>query len=453
MKIQAMKMTPLRFGETPQKITVDARGKLVIPNHVVIPAIAGDGIGPEIMPQGMRITEAAVRLTNGDTRSITWLPLEIGTKALNAGKKLIPEEVMETLKQHFVFVKGPVDTPSGGGFRSVNVDLRKRMDLFACVRPVKSIPGVVTPMKVDKTDIVLFRENTEDVYQGIEFAKGSPLAKLLIWILNAVFPVVNLIMNTIKGTDNHYVAGVREDSGIGIKPISESASKRIIRAAIQYAIDHDRPSVTLVGKGNIMKYTEGAFREWGREVAQQEFPERTILFDDFKKVYKNDYAAARKDKKIIIQELHTDAMFEAAIKKPENHSVVVTMNLNGDYLSDALAATVGGLGVTPGANIGDRYAMFESVHGSAPDIAGQNKANPTALFFTMAMMLEHIGWKPAADLLRKGVEKTLASGKLTGDLAREAKQDPAKALSTSAFTDAVIETMTQEAALGKSSAA
>lgn len=446
MQVLPVHKGQVRFGQTPpphySPITLDGAGNLRVPAYVTIPVIPGDGIGEEIMPQGIRAADAAVRLAYGNTRSIHWLPLEIGAKALKAGKKLIPDAVLDTLKRHHVFVKGPVETPSGGGFQSVNVALRQHLDLYACIRPFQSIPGVVTPMKVDKTDMVLFRENTEDVYQGIEFAKGTPLAKLLVWVLNVLFPLLNKAINLFTGKDTQYVADLREDSGIGIKPISESASKRIIRAAIQYAIDHQRPSVTLVGKGNIMKYTEGAFREWGRQVAKAEFGDKTILYEDFKKTYQGDYHAAKRDGKVVIQECHTDAMFQDVIQKPEAHSVIVTMNLNGDYLSDAIAATVGGLGVTPGANIGDGYAMFESVHGSAPDIAGQNKANPTALFFTMAMMLDHIGWKPAAQLLRRGVENTLKAGKMTADLARLAGKP---ALSTTAFTDAVIDSMTRTA--------
>ncbi len=430
----------LKFGQQNsfQPITTNAQGKLVVPAHVIIPAIEGDGIGPEIMPQAQKVVKAAIRLAYGLTRSIQWLPLAVGKKALAAGKQWVPDDVVETLKQHHVFVKGPVDTDVGGGLPSANVQLRKRLDLYQCVRPVKVLKGVKTPMKEDKTDVVIFRENTEDLYKGIEFEKDSPLAKVLIFTLNHIFPVLNKLFNAIFKTNHHYIGDIREDSGIGIKPISEFGSKRLIRSAIQYAIDHNRPSVTLVGKGNIMKYTEGAFVKWGYEVAKDEFPGKTITADEFWKDYGGDYKKSQAAGKIVLQERITDAEFQDVILNPQNHSVIATMNLNGDYLSDAFAATVGGLGVAPGANVGDEYAMFESTHGSAPDIAGKNIANPTALFLTMALMLDHLGWKEASLLLSKSIETTLANGKMTGDLARKAG---VKALKTDEYSQAVIESM------------
>ncbi|MBY0403973.1 MAG: NADP-dependent isocitrate dehydrogenase, partial [Cyanobacteria bacterium] len=272
---------------------------------------------------------------------------------------------------------------------------------FACIRPVKVIPGVVTPMKQDRTNIVLFRENTEDVYSGVEFEKGSPEAAKLIAFLNREFN-----------------SGIREDSAIGIKPISEFASKRVIAKAIDYALEHNRPTVTMVHKGNIMKFTEGGFAKWGKELAQEKYPNQVILYDDFKTQYGGDFKRLPPGK-VVLQERLTDAKFQDVILNPQWDSVLVTMNLNGDYLSDAYAATVGGLGVAPGANIGEDYAMFESTHGSAPDIAGQNKANPTALLLTMGMMLDEMGWDKASVLLNQSVEKTLKDQKMTGDLARQ----------------------------------
>ncbi len=429
---------PVRFGQKNsfQPIAWTPGQGLKVPDQVIIPSVAGDGIGPEIMPEAQRVVNAAVKKAYGMARSIQWLPLTIGEKALAAGKKLIPDEVLDQIKQHHVFVKGPVGTPIGKGFRSVNVELRKQLDLYACIRPVKALAGVMTPMKVDQTDIVLFRENTEDVYQGVEFKAGSRPARILAWTLNTVFPWVNRLFGNRDGSDGPSTIAIHPDSAIGIKPASEEASKRLVRRAIQYAIDHKRPSVTLVGKGNIMKFTEGEFLEWGKQVAREEFPGQTISDEDFRKTYGGDYKKAMADGKVVIQERLTDAMCQDIVLNPQWHSVIATTNLNGDLMSDILAATVGGLGIAPGANIGEKYAMFESTHGTAPTIAGKNIANPTALMLTMGMMLDHLGWKEAAQKLRHGIEKTLAQGKMTGDLAVKAGKP---ALSTTDYTQAVIE--------------
>jgi isocitrate dehydrogenase len=385
-----------------QKISIQpGTHRHLIPDHVRIPYIEGDGIGPEIMALSQKLVDQAVQYTYGDKRSIEWVPMEAGEKAMAKGLAPLPDETIQTIKDHFYFVKGPLNTPTGGGIRSINVLMRKMFDLFACIRPVKVIPGVVTPMKQDRTNIVLFRENTEDVYSGVEFEKGSPEAAKLIAFLNREFN-----------------SGIREDSAIGIKPISEFASKRVIAKAIDYALEHNRPTVTMVHKGNIMKFTEGGFARWGKELAQEKYPDQVILYDDFKTQYGGDFKRLPPGK-VVLQERLTDAKFQDVILNPQWDSVLVTMNLNGDYLSDAYAATVGGLGVAPGANIGEEYAMFESTHGSAPDIAGQNKANPTALLLTMGMMLDEMGWDKASVLLNQSVEKTLKDQKMTGDLARQ----------------------------------
>jgi isocitrate dehydrogenase len=419
-------VSSLRFGAAApgvvhQPIALDNQGRHVVPDRVRIPVIEGDGIGPEIMRAAQQVVDEAVERAYSGQRSIEWVPMIAGEKALAQGKGPVPEETLDTIKQHFVFVKGPLNTPLGGGMRSVNVWLRNFFDLFACIRPVKNIPGIVTPMKQDRTDVVLFRENTEDVYSGIEFAKGSPEAQAMIEFLRERFQIT-----------------LPPDTALGVKPISEKASKRIIEQAIRYALEHGRPSVTMVHKGNIMKYTEGAFAQWGKELAREKFPDQVILYDDFAKQYGADYNRLPKGK-VVLQERLTDAKFQDAVLNPHWDSVLVTMNLNGDYLSDAYAATIGGLGVAPGANVGDRYAMFESTHGTAPNIAGRNIANPTALLLTMQMMLDHLQWDEAAQLLGQAVEETLRDRKMTGDLAQAIPGTPA--LTTTQYADAVIDTM------------
>jgi isocitrate dehydrogenase len=436
--LQTQRLFP-RFGQSivHEQITVDDQGKMHVPNHVIIPVIDGDGIGPEITPQAKRVVEAALRLTDPN-KSIEWLPLTIGQKALAAGKAVLPPEVIETIKACHVFVKAPVETPLGGGFRSVNVTLRQLFDLFQCIRPIKHLPGVVTPMKKDKLEVVLFRENTEDLYQGIEYPQGSLAAKILVVVVNTVIPLVTKLVNLFTGRQDYYVAGINANGGIGIKPITEFNSKRLVRAAIQYAIDHKRPSVTLVGKNNIMKFTEGAFINWGKEVAEQEFRNNTISAEEFKEKYGSDYQKSMADGKVVIQERITDAMMQDIILYPEMHSVIATMNLNGDIMSDLAAATAGGVGTSPGANIGNGYAMFEATHGTWPAGAGKNIANPTALILSMAMMLDYLGWSKAAEKIRQGIDKTLENGKMTGDLAKPAG---VPVLSTTDYTDAVIHTM------------
>ena len=390
----------------------------VVPNDVTIPVISGDGIGPEITTQAERLVQAAIQKAYGNKRTITWLPITAGKKAEASGQGLLPQATIDAFKQHRFIVKAPLETPIGEGFRSLNVTLRQLFDLFACIRPFRLFPGVQSPLKKGNPDIVIFRENTEDVYQGVEFPKDSDGAKRLIALLQG---------------EGHTI---RPDSGLGIKPISEFASKRLIEKAFRFAIDNHRPSVTVVHKGNIMKFTEGAFLNWAKEVAKTQFPNEIILPEQFKTEYGGDFKKIPPGK-VLFQERIADAMFQDAIQNPEWHSVIVTMNLNGDYLSDAVAATVGGLGMAPGANIGDNYAMFEATHGTAPDIAGQNKANPTAMFLTMVMMLNEMGWHEAATAMVKAIEKALSDQQMTGDLARTIPG--AKALGCSEYTDQVIQ--------------
>lgn len=409
------------------KITVNAQNQWHVPSYVTVPYIEGEGIGPEVMTQTRRVVDSAVRLAYGLMKGINWKPLLAGVKAQEAGKDLIPQDTADAINEHHILLKGPMGTPLGGGHRSLNVTLRNMYNLYACIRPVKTMAGVPTPLKDDKKlDVVIFRENTEDLYKGFEFEPGSPGMKELQAVLKK------------------YSMDVPDDAALGIKPISESASKRIVAKAIQYALDNDRPSVTVMHKANIMKFTEGGFLKWAKEVAQQQFPNKVLLWDDFQKQYGGDFKKLPKGpdgkyQKIVLQDCIADNMFQQMTLNPQNHSVIVTMNLNGDYISDDAAANVGGLGLAPGANIGDKHAIFEATHGTAPDIAGQNKANPTALFLTTVMMLNHMGWTEAADILLKGVETAMANQQFTGDLA--SKVPGAKALGTKEYTDAVIEAM------------
>jgi isocitrate dehydrogenase len=407
-----------------QAISMNPQGKHVVPNHVRIPYIEGEGIGPEIMKAAQSVVDNAVKLTYGQDRSIEWFPILAGIPAVALGKDPVPPETIDAVKQHHFFVKGPLNTPKGKGMRSVNVWMRNFFDMFACVRPVKNIPGVVSPMKQDRTDIVLFRENTEDTYCGIEYPAGSEKAQAFIAANNA----------------GEGAKQIRPDAAIGIKPSSPFAAKRLTEKAILYALEHNRPSITVVHKGNIMKDTEGAIWEWAKELAREKYPNQVVIWEESKEQYGNDMGKVPKGK-VILQDRLTDAMFQDVILNPHWHSVLVAPNLTGDFLSDALAATVGGLGVAPGANIGEKYAMFEATHGTAPDIAGQNKANPTAMLLSMQMMLDEMNWDEAAVLLGKGIEETLKQRKMTGDLAKHIPGTPA--LSTSAFCKAIEETMSQ----------
>lgn len=411
--------TKLQAPKSGEKITRDAKGKLIVPANPIIPFIEGDGTGPDIWAASVRVIDAAVEKAYGGQRKIAWYEIYAGEKAneVYGPNTWLPEDTTKALQEYSVGIKGPLTTPVGGGIRSINVSLRQILDLYACVRPVRWYNGVPSPMKEPgKLNVVLFRENTEDVYSGIEFPKGSAEAKTLIDLLNTQFK-----------------KNVRADSGIGVKPISETGSKRLVRRAIQYAIDHKRPSVTLVHKGNIMKYTEGAFKDWGYQLARDEFAQQTITEDELWEKHDGKAPAG----KIVIKDRIADAMFQQVLLRPDEYDVIATTNLNGDYLSDACAAQVGGLGIAPGANIGDEVALFEATHGTAPKYAGQDKVNPGSVILSGVMMLQHMGWNEAGSLIDKAIEKAITQKKVTYDFERQ--MEGATKVSCSGFGDVLIE--------------
>jgi isocitrate dehydrogenase len=398
------------------KILIE-KGGLRVPDDPIIPLIEGDGIGPEVVRAARQAIDAAVSETSDRRRRIVWYPVPAGETAMFQYGELLPEATLDVIREYVVALKGPMTTPVGGGFRSLNVTLRKALDLYANVRPIYWIPGVPSPVThPERLDIVIFREGTEDVYAGIEWEKGSPEALRMVEIL-----------------EKEFRAHVRPDSGIGVKPISEWGSKRLIRKAIQYAIENRRKSVTLVHKGNIMKYTEGAFRTWGYEVAREEFADRTIPWEEAAR----RPAGAELGDRIVIKDVIADNMFQQLLLRPEEYDVLATTNLNGDYLSDAAAAQIGGLGVAPGGNIGDARAVFEPVHGSAPKYAGMDKVNPTAEILAGVMMLEYLGWPEAATALRDAVRTVVASKVVTYDLARQ--MPGAREVRTSVFAQAIVD--------------
>jgi len=401
-----------------QKIEI-INGKLKVPDNPIIPFIEGDGTGVDIWPASRRVFDAAVQKAYGGRRKIEWLEVIAGEKAFKKLGTYMPEETLQAIEDYKVAIKGPLTTPVGGGIRSLNVFLRQRLDLYACVRPVRYFKGVPSPVKEpEKMNVVIFRENTEDVYAGIEWPVKSNEQKKLLEFLRT-----NLNVN------------IREDSGIGIKPISIYGTKRLVKMAIEYAIKRKKKSVTLVHKGNIMKFTEGAFREWGYEVAKEYFADVTITEEEVNKNYDGKVPAG----KIVIKDRIADNMFQQILTRPDEYDVIATPNLNGDYLSDACAAQVGGLGMAPGANIGDRVALFEATHGTAPKYAGQDKVNPGSVILSGVMMLEHMGWDEAAELIIKGIEKTIEQKRVTYDLHRQ--MEGAKLLKCSEFATAIIENM------------
>lgn len=389
-------------------------GRLVVPDRPVVGFIAGDGIGPEIWEATRPVLDAAVARAYGGTRGIQWWPLQAGESAWRETGEYLPSATLEAFRRCRVAIKGPLTTPVGGGFRSVNVALRQVLDLYACVRPVRWFRGLPSPLRrPEQVDLVIFRENTEDVYAGIEWPAGSPEARRLLEFLADGLGVK-----------------IGEDSGVGIKPISREASRRLVRKAIMYTLERGRRSVTLVHKGNIMKYTEGAFCRWGYELAEEEFCGVVVREDT-----PGETASAR----LVIRDRIADNMLQQLITRPGEYDVIAAPNLNGDYLSDAAAALVGGLGVAPGANMSDEVAVFEPTHGSVPRYAGQGRANPTSLILSGAMMLEHLGWGEAARLVYAGVEEVIAGGTLTPDLARTAESP--RAVSTAEFGAAVAESI------------
>lgn len=403
-----------------QKIRVDEKEhKLMVPDNPIIPFIEGDGTGPDIWHASQTVFDGAVKKAYDGKRKVVWLEVLAGEKAHNELGTWLPDETLSTIKEHRVAIKGPLTTPVGTGIRSLNVALRQVLDLYACVRPVRYIKGTPSPVKrPEKMDIVIFRENTEDVYAGIEWECGSPEAKKLI----------DFIKQNLK-------VNIREDSGIGIKPISTFGTKRLVRKAIKYALGYGRKSVTIVHKGNIMKYTEGAFREWGYELAKEEFGNVTITEDELWDEYKGKAPKG----KVIIKDRIADNMFQQILTRTDEYDVLATPNLNGDYLSDACAAQVGGLGMAPGGNIGDFYAIFEATHGTAPKYAGQDKVNPGSVILSGVMMFDYLGWNEAADLISKAMEKTISEKKVTYDLERQL--EGAKLLKCSEFGKAIVDNM------------
>ena len=398
------------------KITVNNDGSLNVPNNPTIPFIEGDGIGPEIWSAAKKVLDAAVAKSYNGERKINWLETYAGDKAHNTTGEWLPESTVDTLKEYGVAIKGPLTTPVGKGIRSLNVTLRQGLDLYACIRPVRYFPGVISPVKEpEKVNMIIFRENTEDVYSGIEWQGGSPEAN----------KVIDFIDRELGKT-------IRPESGIGIKHISAFCTKRLVRRAIRYAIKHNKPNVTLVHKGNIMKFTEGAFRSWGYELAKEEFPEQCIT----EKELWDKYEGKRPGGKVVIQDRIADAMFQEILLRPANYSVLALPNLTGDFISDALAAQVGGLGLAPGSNIGDKVAIFEATHGTAPQFAGLDKLNPGSIILSGVMMLEYLGWQEAGDLIQNALEVTISQKTVTDDLA--SLMTGATTLKCSEFGEAII---------------
>ncbi len=393
-------------------------GQLVVPERPIVPFIEGDGIGPDIWSATRKVIDAAVE-RHGEGRSIAWMEVLAGEKAYAATEEWLPQPTVDAVRHFRVGIKGPLTTPVGGGIRSLNVSLRQTLDLYACVRPVRYFKGVPSPVRQPaKVDMVIFRENTEDVYAGIEWEEGSAGARELIFYLR-----------------DKLGKRVREDSGIGIKPVSITGSKRLVRKALQYALAQRRTDLTLVHKGNIMKYTEGAFKEWGYQVAREEFAEHTVT----EQQVWEEHGGEVPDGKIQVKDRIADAMFQQVLLRPAEYQVIATTNLNGDYLSDALAAQVGGLGMAPGSNEGDGLAMFEATHGTAPKYAGQDKVNPGSLILSGVMLLRWLGWQQPAAAVEKAMERTLAEKRVTYDLERQMKG--ATLLKTSEFAQAVVDNL------------
>lgn len=396
-------------------------GKLAVPDDPIVPYIDGDGVGVDISPVMRKVVDAAVEKAYSGKKKIVWKKILAGEEANKEKGEYLPQETIDAIKEHLIAIKGPLTTPVGGGFRSLNVTLRQVLDLYACVRPSRWFDGTPAPVKEpSKLDVVIFRENTEDVYAGIEWKEGTEEVKKVISFMN-----------------NEMGKNIREDSGIGVKPISIEGTKRLVAAAIQYAIDNNRKSVTLVHKGNIMKFTEGAFREWGYEVARERFGDKVITE---KEVFDN-HDGKVPEGKVMINDRIADAMFQQLLLRPDEYDIIATPNLNGDYISDACAAQVGGLGMAPGANINysTGHALFEATHGTAPKHAGQDKVNPGSLILSGAMMLKHLGWQEAAKLVEDGLEKSIRSKKVTYDLERQI--EGATLLKCSEFGDEIISNM------------
>ncbi|WP_443192351.1 NADP-dependent isocitrate dehydrogenase [Pseudomonas indica] len=405
------------------KITVNADMSLNVPNNPIIPFIEGDGIGVDISPVMIKVVDAAVEKAYDGERKIAWMEVYAGEKATQVYDQdtWLPKETLEAVRDYVVSIKGPLTTPVGGGIRSLNVALRQELDLYVCLRPVRWFEGVPSPVKKPgNVDMVIFRENSEDIYAGVEWKAGTPEAEKIIKFLTEEMGV-----KKIRFTDM---------CGIGIKPVSEAGTKRLVRKALQYAVDNDRSSVTIVHKGNIMKFTEGAFKEWGYEIARDEFGAELLDGGPWMQ-FKNP----KTGKNIVVKDVIADAMLQQILLRPAEYDVIATLNLNGDYLSDALAAEVGGIGIAPGANLSDSVAMFEATHGTAPKYAGQDKVNPGSVILSAEMMLRHMGWGEAADLIIKGMNGAIGAKTVTYDFER--LMDGAKLMSCSEFGDAMISHM------------
>jgi isocitrate dehydrogenase len=413
----------IKVPSSGQKITVNADYSLNVPDHPIIPFIEGDGTGVDISPVMIKVVDAAVAKAYGGKKKICWMEIFCGEKStkIYGPDVWMPEETLKAVKDYVVSIKGPLTTPVGGGIRSLNVALRQELDLYVCLRPVRYFKGVPSPLKEpEKTDMAIFRENSEDIYAGIEYAAKSEQAKKLISILINDFGVTKIRFP--------------ETSGIGIKPVSSEGTARLMRKAVQYAIDNDKPSVTIVHKGNIMKFTEGGFRDWAYELAQKEFGAKPIDGGPWC-AFKNP----KTGKEIIVKDVIADAFLQQILLRPAEYSVIATLNLNGDYISDALAAQVGGIGIAPGANLSDSVAMFEATHGTAPKYAGKDYVNPGSLILSAEMMLRHLGWVEAADLIITSMEKAISTKRVTYDFAR--LMDGATQVSCSGFGDVMIEQM------------
>ncbi len=402
---------------TGEKIEYHANGGLHVPDHLIIPYIEGDGVGPDIWKASVQVFDSAVAKSYGGKRKVHWLEVLAGEKAFREKGEWAPEETIEAIREYKVGIKGPLTTPVGEGIRSINVLFRQKLDLYACIRPIRYIPGTPSPLKhPEKVDLVVFRENTEDLYAGIEWKEGSKEA-----------------IRVREFLEREMGHKVREDSGIGIKPISRFGTKRLVRKAIQYALSHRRSSVTLVHKGNIMKFTEGAFRDWGYEVAKEEFGDKIIIENAMNETGKKRIPEG----KVLIKDRIADAMFQQVLLRPEEYDVLAMPNLNGDYMSDALAAQVGGLGMAPGANIGDRFAIFEATHGTAPKYANQDVINPGSLILSGALMFDYLGWPEVSQRIVRALERTISEKIVTYDLARQMRG--AKKVKCSEFAQALIE--------------
>ena len=413
----------IQVPATGDKITVNADTSLNVPNNPIIPYIEGDGIGVDISPVMIKVVDAAVEKAYGGERKISWMEVYAGEKATQVYDQdtWLPQETLDAVKDYVVSIKGPLTTPVGGGIRSLNVALRQQLDLYVCLRPVRWFEGVPSPVKKPgDVDMTIFRENSEDIYAGIEWKAGSPEANKVIKFLKEEMGVTKIRFD--------------QDCGIGVKPVSREGTKRLARKALQYVVDNDRDSLTIVHKGNIMKFTEGAFKEWAYEIAADEFG-ATLLDGGPWMQFKNP----RTGKNVIVKDAIADAMLQQILLRPAEYDVIATLNLNGDYLSDALAAEVGGIGIAPGANLSDTVAMFEATHGTAPKYAGKDYVNPGSEILSAEMMLRHMGWKEAADLIIASMEKAILSKKVTYDFAR--LMDGASQVSCSGFGQVMIEQM------------